>query len=59
MFGVSLAMLVGADLGLDPWDVLHQGHFVGGGVGIRPTTFGAMRRQPDALNEGSGGRVRA
>ena len=25
LFGVSLAMLVGADLGLDPWDVLHQG----------------------------------
>ena len=25
LFGVSLAMLVGADLGLDPWDVFHQG----------------------------------
>jgi uncharacterized membrane protein YczE len=25
MFGVSLAMLVTADLGLDPWDVFHQG----------------------------------
>ena len=25
LFGVSLAMLVSADLGLDPWDVLHQG----------------------------------
>lgn len=25
LFGVSLALLVRADLGLDPWDVLHQG----------------------------------
>ena len=25
LFGVSLAMLVTADLGLDPWDVFHQG----------------------------------
>lgn len=25
LFGVSLAMLVSADLGLDPWDVFHQG----------------------------------
>jgi uncharacterized membrane protein YczE len=25
LFGVSLAMLVKANLGLDPWDVLHQG----------------------------------
>lgn len=25
LFGVSLAMLVAADLGLDPWDVFHQG----------------------------------
>jgi uncharacterized membrane protein YczE len=25
LYGISLAMLVRADLGLDPWDVLHQG----------------------------------
>jgi uncharacterized membrane protein YczE len=25
LFGVSLTLLVGARLGLDPWDVLHQG----------------------------------
>ena len=25
LFGVSLALLVTADLGLDPWDVFHQG----------------------------------
>jgi uncharacterized membrane protein YczE len=25
LFGVSLSMLVAADLGLDPWDVFHQG----------------------------------
>lgn len=25
LFGISLAMMVSADLGLDPWDVLHQG----------------------------------
>ncbi len=25
LYGVSLAMMVRADLGLDPWDVFHQG----------------------------------
>jgi len=25
LFGVSVALLVRAELGLDPWDVLHQG----------------------------------
>src|SRR5687768_13295843 len=25
LFGVSLALMVEADLGLDPWDVFHQG----------------------------------
>ncbi len=25
LYGVSLAVLVRADLGLDPWDVFHQG----------------------------------
>lgn len=25
LYGVSMAMMVRADLGLDPWDVLHQG----------------------------------
>ena len=25
LYGVSMAMIVNADLGLDPWDVLHQG----------------------------------
>lgn len=25
LYGISMAMLIRADLGLDPWDVLHQG----------------------------------
>ena len=25
LFGVSMAMFIRADLGLDPWDVFHQG----------------------------------
>ena len=32
-FGLSIALLVRADLGLDPWDVLHQG--IAGLLGVR------------------------
>ena len=37
LYGVSMAMLVRAGLGLDPWDVLHQGlsHYL-------PLSFGAV-----------------
>jgi uncharacterized membrane protein YczE len=37
LYGLSMAMLVRADLGLDPWDVLHQGlsHYL-------PLSFGAV-----------------
>lgn len=37
LYGISMAMLVRADLGLDPWDVLHQGlsHYL-------PLSFGAV-----------------
>ncbi len=33
VFGFSLALLVAADLGLDPWDVLHQG--IARSLGVR------------------------
>lgn len=32
LFGASVALLVRADLGLDPWDVLHQG--IAGQTGV-------------------------
>lgn len=32
LYGVSLALMVRADLGLDPWDVFHQG--VAGRTGL-------------------------
>ena len=37
LYGISMAMLVRANLGLDPWDVLHQGltHYL-------PLSFGAV-----------------
>lgn len=37
LYGFSMAMLIRADLGLDPWDVLHQGltHYV-------PLSFGTI-----------------
>jgi uncharacterized membrane protein YczE len=37
LYGMSMAMLVRADLGLDPWDVLHQGlsHYL-------PLSFGTV-----------------
>ncbi len=36
LFGSSVALLVQADLGLDPWDVLHQGisHRTGTSIGL-------------------------
>ena len=34
LFGASIALLVRADLGLDPWDVLHQGISRHAGVSI-------------------------
>lgn len=37
LYGVSLALMVRADLGLDPWDVLHQG--VAERIGV---TFGTV-----------------
>lgn len=34
LFGVGLAMMVVSDLGLAPWDVLHQGISIHTGIGI-------------------------
>lgn len=34
MCGVGIAMLIRADLGLGPWDVLHQGIAITGGISI-------------------------
>lgn len=34
LFGASIALLVRADLGLDPWDVLHQGIAARTGISI-------------------------
>ncbi|WP_345633356.1 membrane protein YczE [Rugosimonospora acidiphila] len=34
LFGVSVALMVRADLGLDPWDVLHQGLARRTGIGL-------------------------
>lgn len=44
LYGVSDAMLVLAGLGLDPWDVLHQGlsRTVGGQVGTWTIVVGAL-----------------
>ncbi len=38
-FGVSLALLVRSDLGLDPWDVFHQGLAVRSGIPIGTCTI--------------------
>jgi uncharacterized membrane protein YczE len=40
-FGWSLALLVRSDLGLDPWDVFHQGLSVASGVPIGVCTIAA------------------
>jgi uncharacterized membrane protein YczE len=39
LFGVSLALLVRSDLGLDPWDVFHQGLSVASGLPIGVCTI--------------------
>jgi uncharacterized membrane protein YczE len=39
MFGVSLALLVRSELGLDPWDVFHQGLSVATGLSIGVCTI--------------------
>lgn len=39
LFGVSLALLVWSDLGLDPWDVLHQGLANRSGIPIGTVTI--------------------
>lgn len=39
LFGVSLALLVWSDLGLDPWDVFHQGLAVRSGIPIGTVTI--------------------
>jgi uncharacterized membrane protein YczE len=44
LFGVSLALLVRSDLGLDPWDVFHQGfsRTTGIPIGISTILLGAV-----------------
>jgi uncharacterized membrane protein YczE len=39
LFGVSLALLVRSDLGLDPWDVFHQGLSLKTGIPIGTVTI--------------------
>jgi uncharacterized membrane protein YczE len=39
LFGVSLALLVRSELGLDPWDVFHQGLSVATGLSIGVCTI--------------------
>lgn len=39
LFGVSLALLVRSRLGLDPWDVFHQGIAVSSGISIGTVTI--------------------
>src|ERR687898_310459 len=41
LFGVSLALLVRSELGLDPWDVFHQGLSVATGFSIGVCTIAA------------------
>ena len=41
LFGVSLALLVRSELGLDPWDVFHQGLSVATGLSIGVCTIAA------------------
>ncbi|HEY5979468.1 MAG TPA: hypothetical protein VIT41_07520 [Microlunatus sp.] len=44
LYGLSMAMLVRADLGLDPWDVLHQGlsHYLPLSFGVVTIVVGAV-----------------
>jgi uncharacterized membrane protein YczE len=44
LFGVSLALLVRSDLGLDPWDVFHQGfaRTTGIAIGVSTILIGAV-----------------
>ncbi|HEX6264571.1 MAG TPA: hypothetical protein VF036_04750, partial [Actinomycetota bacterium] len=39
LFGASLALLVRSELGLDPWDVFHQGLSVATGLSIGVCTI--------------------
>jgi uncharacterized membrane protein YczE len=39
LFGMSLALLVRSDLGLDPWDVFHQGLAIRSGIPIGTVTI--------------------
>lgn len=41
LFGASLALLVRSELGLDPWDVFHQGLSVATGLSIGACTIAA------------------
>lgn len=41
LFGVSLALLVRSELGLDPWDVFHQGLSIATGLSIGVCTIAA------------------
>jgi uncharacterized membrane protein YczE len=41
LFGASLALLVRSELGLDPWDVFHQGLSVASGLSIGVCTIAA------------------
>jgi uncharacterized membrane protein YczE len=41
LFGASLALLVRSELGLDPWDVFHQGLSVASGLSIGLCTIAA------------------
>jgi uncharacterized membrane protein YczE len=44
LYGVSMALLVRSDLGVMPWDVLHQGlaRTVGGSLGMMTIAVGAL-----------------
>ena len=44
LYGVSLALMVRADLGLDPWDAFHQGvsHRLGWSLGVIVNVVGAL-----------------
>ena len=50
LFGVSLALLVRSELGLDPWDVFHQGLSVATGLSIGACTDRRRRRRSPALD---------
>jgi uncharacterized membrane protein YczE len=41
LFGASLALLVRSELGLDPWDVFHQGLSIASGLSIGVCTIAA------------------